>query len=132
MKKTIIVFVIAALVLATMGLWILCTQNSFKPVDILQFGIIILVTGFAILIGIRRLASAKWGEPTEDELSKKIMQKTAAWSYYASLYLWVAMIFVKDHFKWDTEVILGSGIIGMAVIFFVSWTVIGIRGIKND
>lgn len=132
MKKTAFIFIVAGLVLATVILWIISTTSAFKPFDFLQFGVILLVIGFAVFMGVRRLTSARRGEPAEDELSKKIVQKAAAWSFYISLYLWVIMIWVKDHFEWDTDRVLASGIVSMAVIFFLSWLIYNIRGIKND
>jgi peptidoglycan/LPS O-acetylase OafA/YrhL len=72
------------------------------------------------------------GEPAEDELSKKLLLKTAAWSYYVSLYLWVAMLFIKDRVNLDTEEILGAGILGMAASFAICWLILNFRGIKNE
>jgi peptidoglycan/LPS O-acetylase OafA/YrhL len=103
-----------------------------KPVDILQFGVILVVVGFALFLGYKRLTSVKRGEPAEDELSKKVVQKAAALSYYISLYVWVFMIWLKDRVALDTEEVLGSGIMAMAVIFGISWVVINFRGIRKD
>jgi hypothetical protein len=60
------------------------------------------------------------------------MQKAAALSYFISLYVWVFMIWLKDRVSLDTEEVLGTGILAMAVIFGISWVVINFRGIKND
>ena len=132
MKKAISVFVISALVLITTGLWFYTSRAGFKMTDLIHFGIIILVIVFALYVGFKRLGSTRRGEPAEDELSKKVMQKTAALSYYISLYLWVAMIFIKDRVKLDTEELLGTGILGMAVIFAVCWFVFNFRGVRNE
>jgi len=88
--------------------------------------------GYGLFFGYKRLTSVKRGEPVEDELSKKVVQKAAALSYFISLYLWVFMIWLKDRVALDTEELLGSGILAMAVIFGISWVVINFRGIKND
>lgn len=132
MKKAIIVFVVAALVLFTTGLWILSSSGKFKPFDLATFGIIICVVGFAVFVGYKRLTSARRGEPAEDELSKKVLQKTAAWSYYVSLYLWVGVLFIKDRVKLDTEELIGTGILGMAVSFAVCWLIFNSRGVRNE
>jgi len=81
MKKTIIVFVVAAIVLFATGLWFFSSKTDFKTIDFLHFGVIVLVVGFAAFAGFKRLTSSRRGEPAEDELSKKVMQKTAAISY---------------------------------------------------
>ena len=132
MKRTVIVFIVAVLVLIATGLWILSSTGNFKPFDLVEFGIIILVVAFALFFGYKRLTSARRGEPTEDELSKKVMLKTAAWSYYISLYLWVAMLFIKDRVNLDTDQLIGAGILGMAVSFAVCWLIFHFRGVRNE
>ena len=132
MKRTVIVFIVAVLVLIATGLWILSSTGNFKPFDLVEFGIIILVVAFALFFGYKRLTSARRGEPTEDELSKKVMLKTAAWSYYISLYLWVAMLFIKDRVNLDTDQLIGAGILGMAVSFAVCWLIFNFRGVRNE
>jgi peptidoglycan/LPS O-acetylase OafA/YrhL len=132
MKKAVLVFVVAALVLMTTALWVYSSEGSFKGMDILQFGVILLVVIFALFIGFKRLKSVKRGEPVEDELSKKVLQKTSSLSYYISLYLWVGMIFINDRFKIETEELIGMGILGMALTFAICWLVFNFRGVKNE
>jgi peptidoglycan/LPS O-acetylase OafA/YrhL len=132
MKKGIVVLIVAVLVLITTGLWFYSTSGNLKTFDMVSFGIIILVVAFAFFVGYKRLVSAKRGEPTEDELSKKVLLKTAAWSYYISLYLWVAMLFIKDRVSLDTEELIGAGILGMAISFAICWLVFNFRGVRNE
>jgi len=132
MKKGMVVLIVAVLVLITTGLWYFSASGDLKTFDLVSFGVIILVVAFALFVGYKRLVSAKRGEPAEDELSKKVLLKTAAWSYYISLYLWVAMLYIKDRVSLDTEEILGAGILGMAVSFAVCWLVFNFRGVRNE
>jgi len=132
MKKGMVVLLVAVLVLITTGLWFFSSSGSLKSFDMVSFGVIILVVAFAVFVGYKRLISAKRGEPAEDELSKKVLLKTAAWSYYISLYLWVALLYIKDRVSLDTEEILGAGILGMAVSFAVCWLVFNFRGVRNE
>ncbi|MDX9905755.1 MAG: hypothetical protein RBS55_04110 [Bacteroidales bacterium] len=132
MKRSIVIFIIAALVLITTGLWILSPGAIGDPMEYLHFGVIMLIILFALFIGYKRLRSEKRGEPAEDELSKKVLQKTAAWSYYISLYIWVAMIYIKDRIVMDTEIMLGTGILAMAVTFAVCWMIFNFWGIRNE
>jgi peptidoglycan/LPS O-acetylase OafA/YrhL len=132
MKRSVLVFAIALMVLLTTGLWYFQPNIRLHSTDIWHFGIIIILVGFALYVGFRRLASERRGEPVEDELSKKILQKAASWSYYFSLYMWVAMIYIKDRVKMDTEEILGTGILVMALAFGVFWTIFYLTGIKNE
>jgi len=132
MKKAVLMFFIAALVLLTCGLWFFSSGSGTKPVDLLQFGVIILVVAFAVFIGFKRLSSARRGEPAEDELSKKVLQKTAALSFYISLYMWLAMIYLSDKIKLESDALIGAGILGMAVIFAICWVVLNFTGVKNE
>ena len=132
MKKAVIVFIVAALVLITTGFWFFSNSAKLNTIDLVSFGVIILVVGFAVFLGYKRLTSAKRGEPAEDELSKKVLQKTAAFSYYISLYLWLAVMYFSDKLKYETHTLLAAGILGMAVTFAICWLVFNFRGIRNE
>ncbi len=132
MKKNAILFLVIALVLVSSGIWLYNSYGQFSITDLLQFGIVLILVGFGLFIAIKRAGSARRGEPAEDELTKKILQKTAAISYYISLYLWVFLIWLKDRVKFDTEELLGSGILMMGMIFGITWLVLHFKGIKDD
>ncbi|MBK6346807.1 MAG: hypothetical protein IPF68_12905 [Bacteroidales bacterium] len=132
MKKSMLVFVVAGLVLLTTILWMVKSAGLLDATDTIQFGVIGLLIAFAVFVGFRRLKSERRGEPVEDELSKHILQKTAAWSYYISLYLWVAMIYIKDRVEMDNEQLIGTGVLGMAVTFVVCWLFIKFRGLRHE
>ena len=132
MKRSMLVFVVAGLVLLTTLFWMIKASGAIDKTDTIQFWVIGLLIIFALFIGIRRLKSEKRGEPTEDELSKRVLQKSAAVSYYISLYLWVAIIYIKDKVSMDTEQLIGTGILGMAITFALSWLVINFRGIRHE
>jgi peptidoglycan/LPS O-acetylase OafA/YrhL len=132
MKRAVIVFIVAALVLITTGMWIFSASGNLKSFDFMSFGIIFIVVAFALFIGFKRLTSAKRGEPAEDELSKKVILKTAAWSYYISLYLWVGILFIKDRVNLDSEELIGAGILGMALSWVICWMIFHFRGVRNE
>jgi peptidoglycan/LPS O-acetylase OafA/YrhL len=132
MKRVWIAFAVAFLVLATSAIWFFGTEDHNVGFEIVSFGVIIVLAGLGLLFAFRRLSSVKRGEPQEDELSKRILQKSSAWSYYISLYMWVFMIWLKDRVTLDTEQVLGAGILSMAVIWFACWIVIRSRGIRNE
>jgi len=132
MKRGFLALLVSLTVLATTAVWFFGIEKKVSVPEILSFGIIVILVGFGLFFAYRRLSSARRGEPQEDELSKRVMQKTAAWSYYISLYMWVFMIWLKDRVTLDTEQVLGAGILSMAVIFFACWIVIRLRGIRNE
>lgn len=134
MKKTILVFVVAGLVIAATALWFFSSPEFIRtdPIELLHFGVILVVVLFALFFGYKRLTSARRGEPVEDELTKKVMQRTAALSYYISLYFWVFLLFIKDRITFDQEQLLGAGILAMAIIFAIVWLALNFRGIRNE
>ena len=132
MKRTYLIFIVAAFVVASVALWFFSVKTKFQPYDLLQFGVILILVAFAIFIGFKRLGSAKRGEPPEDEMSKKVMQRTAALSFYISIYLWLAIMYFSDRIKLESHSLIGAGILGMAVVFAVCWLVIHFGGVKND
>jgi peptidoglycan/LPS O-acetylase OafA/YrhL len=131
MKKSVIVFLIGALILLTSAVWIIST-TGLKPADLVSVGVIILVVGFAIFVGYKRLKSTRRGEPADDELSRKVMQRTAGLSFYISLYIWLAIMYFSDKVRYETNTLIAAGILGMAVTFAVCWLFFNFRGIRND
>jgi peptidoglycan/LPS O-acetylase OafA/YrhL len=132
MKRAVLVFVLAAMVVISTAFWFFSKTNKITTVDIVSIGVILLVVGFAVFIGYKRLTSSKRGEPAEDELSKKVMLRTSSLSYYISLYLWLVIMYFSDKLKLETHTIIGIGILGMAVTFTVCWLVFNFRGVRNE
>jgi peptidoglycan/LPS O-acetylase OafA/YrhL len=132
MKKSVIVLIVAALVLITTLFWIFSVSGPIKPMEYVNLGVIIVVVVFALLLGYKRLSSTKKGEPAEDEMSRKVMQKASSISFYISLYLWLVIGYFSDRFNYETHTVIGAGILGMAVTFAICWVVIYFRGIRNE
>jgi peptidoglycan/LPS O-acetylase OafA/YrhL len=132
MKKTLLIFVVAILLLATVGYWIYSSGSKFGSANILQLILIAVIVGFAVFVGIKRLASTRRGEPAEDELSKKILARASSLSYYVSIYLWLVIMYFSDKTKLENHSLIGAGILGMALIFALCWAVFYFRGIRNE
>jgi len=132
MKKTILLFVIAILALATVGLWIYSSKNTFSAGNIFQVAVIVILVGFALFFGFKRIGSSIRGEPAEDELSKKMLVKASSLSFYISIYLWLIVMYFSDKTKLATHTLIGAGIMGMAIVFALCWIVIYLRGIRNE
>jgi peptidoglycan/LPS O-acetylase OafA/YrhL len=132
MKKAVIIFIVAGLIIATSILWFMSFSENLKLADLVSAAVLILVVGFALFIGFKKMSSARRGEPVEDEMSKKVMQKTASYSYYISLYLWLAIMYFSDKMDYETHVFIGSGILGMALVFTVCWLIFNFRGVRNE
>jgi hypothetical protein len=132
MKRTVLIFIVAAIVLIACGLWIFNSRVITGNKNILSLVVIIFLVGFAIFIGVKRLKSVKRGEPAEDELSKKLLTKTSSISYYISIYLWLFIMYFSDRTKMEIDTLIGTGIVGMALIFALTWVIIYFRGIRNE
>jgi hypothetical protein len=131
MKRTVLMFVISALVLATLGLWALKGHLAGNILEIVQAGIVLLVVGFAVFLGLSRLRSHRLGEPGEDELSKTVMTKASSLAYYVSIYLWLFVMYISDKTTLETHTLVGAGIAGMAVVFVLCWLGVKLFGMKN-
>ncbi len=130
MKKSFLTAIVTGLVLVTAVLW-MSGALSVSLGEYIQFVIIGILVCFGLYVGYRRFTSEKRGQPAEDEFSKKILQKSAAISYYISLYLWLVIMYLTDRLKIETDIMFGWGIMGMAVIFAGSWVYFNLRGMKD-
>lgn len=131
MKKPFyLIFAIAAVIIA--GIFVLQSKGLFIEGGFTLPIILVMVVVFAIIIGVRRVKSLKQGEPTEDEYSKKVMQKTAAYSFYISLYLWLVVSYLSEGSDMDTQQIIGIGVVGMAIVFLISWVFVKLMGLRNE
>jgi peptidoglycan/LPS O-acetylase OafA/YrhL len=131
MKKYYLALVISALVFITAIIWLLSIKKPISFAEISQFGVISVLIGFGIYVGLTRLKSEKRGEPAEDELSKRVLQKASSASYYISIYMWLAVMYFSDKTKLETHTLIGTGILGMAILLFVCWLFYKVRGLKD-
>lgn len=131
MKKTIVGFVISALVLASLALWALKGHLTGNAREILMAAIVIVVVGFAVYLGVSRIRSRMRREPAEDELSRKVMTRASSLAYYVSLYLWLFIMYISDKTSLATHSLVGAGILGMAVVFLLCWLGVKAFGMKN-
>ena len=87
--------------------------------------------GFAIFFGIDRIRSIKSKEPCEDELSKKIITKASSLAFYISVFFWILLMLISSSTTMETRSLIGTGIMGMSLIFFLSWAGVKFFGFKN-
>lgn len=121
MRRAIIITVVAVLVLGTMLLWLLNTERDLTSGPYMIIGIQVVVLVFAVLVVVRRWTARKQNLPAEDEMSKRILQRGAATSYYLSLYMWLAFMFFEEKISLERSTLIGAGILGMAILYGLSW-----------
>jgi hypothetical protein len=132
MKKSIVIFVISALVLASLVLWALKGHLAGNIQEIVMAGVVLALVGFALYLGVSRLRSHLRREPGEDELSRKVMVRATSWAYYISIYLWLFVMYTSDKTSLPAHSLIGAGILGMAVIFLFCWLGVKAFGMKNE
>ena len=120
------------MVFVTTIIWIEKSQYSGSVREILMFSGVFLVIAFAFFIGMQHIKSLKNKEPVEDELSKKILLKTSSLSFHLSIFLWTIILTFSDSIKLETHIVIGMGILGMAIIFLFCWIGIKLFGLKNE
>lgn len=84
-----------------------------------------------IIYGVKRIRSKEEGFPEDDELSKKIIRKSAGISFYVTLFIWLTLLFVNSFIELDSRLIFSYGFIGMSLTFVITWLIINSQGIKD-
>lgn len=130
MKRTIALFILVALVLIACALW--QSKVGVPLGELASWLVISLLVILGLFLGWRRLRSIRRREPAEDELSRKIMVRTSSVSYYLSLYLWLGVGFFSDRLHLENHTLIGLGIVGMALLFTLTWIFFNFRGIGNE
>ncbi len=121
MKKTILIFVIALVFFLFLVVWAVKSKLSGGVQEILMMAAALIVVGFAIFLGVSRLRSKLRKEPAEDELSKRTKTKASSLSFYISIYMWLLIMYLSDKTELETHSLIGAGIMGMALVFFLCW-----------
>ncbi len=94
--------------------------------------ILVVLAVFGLLVLFRRFNSIRRGEPSGDELSRLILQKSSSLSFYVSLYLWLLISYLSDRVNLETGQLIGYGIIAMAIIFATIWSIFKVIGLKDE
>lgn len=134
MKKIVVpvFFITFVVILAAIGIFQTGVNRiSNSNSENIFVGIIVVLFIIGIVLSIKRYSSSKQGLPEEDEMSTKIVNKAASISYFLSLILWLVIIFLNTTTTLNTGIIVGYGIIGMAVIFVLNLVYFQFRGVND-
>lgn len=132
MKKAVLTIIVSFTAIAGIVTWILFPDKEVDLGEIVTAVVAAVVILFGLFIGIRRIKDVRKNLPVEDERSKKIMKNAGATSFYLSLYLWLALMFFEEGINLEKHSLIGLGILGMAIIFALSWIYHNYFSIKND
>jgi hypothetical protein len=132
MKKPIQILLISGLVIVSTIVWLYNIDTKLSIPEFSGAIIIFILAALGILVGIQRWKSHLRGEPAEDELSKRMLQKGSSLAYYSSLYLWLVILYLNDKVEVEKEVLIGSGILGMALLLLACTIVVRIKGLNHE
>lgn len=119
--RTALIIALSMSALSGLVVYLLSPDLEVNLNEVLMVVGVILVVGFALFLAFRRMRDIKSDLPAEDEFSKKIMRRAGATSYYVSLYLWLALMMFEEIIALERSSLIGAGIMGMALIFALSW-----------
>lgn len=119
-RRTIFIAVLSVSVLVSMLWWMLRSGADLDVKEWIMIMIQLAVVIFAIAFAFNRLRSVKHNLPAEDEMSRNIKQRGAATAYYASMYMWLAIMLFEEYIPLEGHTLIGGGILGMALIFVLS------------
>ena len=121
--RVVLAGIIAAFVILVSMLLIVALLSEGRIMQlVLPIGIIVIIVLFMIPFVKRRWFDVRKGFPSEDERSKKVLTNASSKAYYVSLYWLLAISFSVETFEiieMDVGQAIGTGIVGMAVLFGV-------------
>jgi len=133
MKNLFLPVFVITWVLVLTGLWVVQTDEEISVVfETAYVGLIAIFFLLSIYFAWQRKKQRKQGLPQDDELSRKITEKAAAYSFYISLILWLFLIFIQSHSWINSKWLFLFGIIGMAFSFLICWIVFNRTGINYE
>ena len=130
--KSLISFICPALGLTLLGLWLYMAKEPFDTIGYFIFGLSILLIGFGLYFKIQSYKSEKAGLASDDELSKRIKEKAAANAFSISIYMWLFVILFLLEIEPRVKIIIGFGLLGMVLIFFLNWFYYSKVGIPDE
>jgi len=120
-RKTVFVIAVSLGVIGGGFAWFRSPGAEINARELGMIAALILVVAFALFLAFRRLKSVKEKLPAEDEMSRNILRRGAATSYYLSLYLWLVLMMLEDRLELEGHTLIGAGIMGMAILYALSW-----------
>jgi uncharacterized membrane protein len=120
-------------------MYLFVRQGDYQIGNVVGAGVVVLLAIFMSILAFNRIKDMKKGQPYEDELSKKILNITAARTFYISFY-WILILMIFDPVfagllfkseKMDASQALGGTICGMVVIFLLNWLYFQKKGVEQ-
>lgn len=119
--KSVVSFISPIVGIMLLGFWAYMAKEPFNTIGWLIFGLSILMIGFGLYFKIQRFNIEKSGLNPDDELSKRIKEKAGSKAFSFSIYMWVFIVFFLVNMEPRVKIIIGLGLLGMGLIFFLNW-----------
>lgn len=127
-SKIILVLCVSMLSVIVLGLSIVAirllgSSNIISALLVIIGALSLIIVSSNVLK--REIGYLKKGIPIDDERSKKTRMYAAGYSYFISIYIWLALLIFQRHL--DRDDILITGLLGMAISFWASWAILSKR-----
>jgi hypothetical protein len=114
------------------GIAVYSTMAEIKPIEYIIYAAVGLIVIFGLVRAVKNLKDEKKGLTIEDELSKRIKEKVAAKSFYASFYIWTMIIVFTVDSKIRSEILLGIGLVGISLVYIGIWLYHNNKGLEDE
>ena len=92
--------------------------------------IILFIVGMIFGI-IKRNKLKESGFPEDDEMSIKIMQRSAAITFYFSLFIWLILLFLLTLTNIESKLVFSFGFVGMSLTYVISFLILSSTGVND-
>ena len=130
--KTIMFAIIGLTLTFGAGIAIYSTMTEIKPIEYIIYAAVGIIVIFSLVRVVKNLKDEKKGLTIEDELSKRIKEKVAAKSFYASYYIWTVIIVFTVDSKITSELLVGIGLVGISLIYIGIWLYHNNKGLEDE
>jgi|GEM_PF-1943334 len=130
--KSLISFVSPTLGLTLLGLWIYMAKEPFDTTGYLILGLSVFMICLGIYFKIQSYKNQNLGLASDDELSKRIKEKATSKAFNISFYIWLIIILFVKGIEPKGKIIMGFGLLGMALVFFLNWLYYSKIGISDE
>lgn len=130
--RSFISFLFPVLGLFLLSFWIFTTKEPLTIIGYCILGLSLFLIAFGLYFKFQSYKNVKSGLTSDDELSKRIKRKAAANSFNISIYMWLFIILFLIGEAPKIKIILGLGLLGMVVVFFLYWLYYSKTGISDE
>jgi len=115
-----LILLITILLMALVFGFIVIDKGTFQINGLIIFIIALtaILSAYLLIQTFKKDKEKKEGFALEDELSDQIKFKSGYYAYISSMYMWLGLFILKEHFP-DIETLLGGGILLSAFIGFI-------------